>query len=70
MVIGGISDYGMSKKVELVSLDPVNYPVPARLKKLEELHSPQYLLFSSGIMLNSGNHIEFEFHPANNVIMI
>jgi hypothetical protein len=51
IVIGGITENGdISRAVDLVSLDPINHPVPARLQNLARF--PTDVFDSAGGLLN------------------
>jgi hypothetical protein len=61
LVIGGLDSTGnISDVVELISLDPKNNPVPARLKNLKKF--PTIITTGGGAMLTQGQSTRWIFH--------
>jgi hypothetical protein len=61
LVIGGLdSTYSETDVVELISLDPKNNPVPARLKNLKKF--PIIIFSGGGAMLTQGQSTRWIFH--------
>ncbi len=52
MVVGGFNGGGRLDTVELISLDPVNHPVPDCLKQLGNY--PEDMFFAGGAALENG----------------
>ncbi len=52
MVVGGVADGGELDDVELISLDPVNHPVPDCLKQLGNFPTP--IIWGGGAALQNG----------------
>ena len=59
MVVGGLGDPGAVRTVDLISLDPVNHPVPDCLKKLGDF--PERMYGGGGAALKDGKYIACNF---------